>query len=310
MASKPIRVVLVAAHPADAIDLAGGTLAHHAAEGDEVTVALVTCGASSHHWKLVDESRDPEKTAESGAREYSARREKLEEIQRACQELGVTDVRDLDLDDDREVPQQDMVDRIGELLRQARPDVVITHHPYDLGGFNLHATVGGAVIYACKKARGLDRTGNQVPHAVASVFFMGPISRVGHAMGRGAAFLAQPDVYVDITDVVEKKVRAQDQIASQYCSGEFARKTVEVFDGASGFAAATAYAEQFQRYTAWVDYTLPISDFELHRATEPLEEMVRRRGRIIAAKMPTAGSDEREDHMIPKEMYGRCDGGK
>ena len=70
MASRPLKVLMVGAHPSDSFDQAGGTLAHHAAQGDHVTAACLTTGIRSHHWQLVDEKRekqealDVEKTRE------------------------------------------------------------------------------------------------------------------------------------------------------------------------------------------------------------------------------------------------------
>ena len=46
MASRPIQILLVAAHPADSFDMAGGTLAHHVDQGDQVTAAILTTGVS------------------------------------------------------------------------------------------------------------------------------------------------------------------------------------------------------------------------------------------------------------------------
>ena len=37
MASRPLRILMIGAHPSDCFDQAGGTLAHHAAAGDQVT---------------------------------------------------------------------------------------------------------------------------------------------------------------------------------------------------------------------------------------------------------------------------------
>ena len=57
MPSRPIQILLVAAHPADSFDQAGGTLAHHVARGDKVTVVIATTGVRSHHWELKDEKQ-------------------------------------------------------------------------------------------------------------------------------------------------------------------------------------------------------------------------------------------------------------
>ena len=48
--------MIVAAHPADSFDQAGGALAHHVAQGDSVTVVIATTGVRSHHWELASGS--------------------------------------------------------------------------------------------------------------------------------------------------------------------------------------------------------------------------------------------------------------
>ena len=57
MPSRNIRIMIVATHPADSFDQAGGTLAHHVARGDVVTAVIATTGVRSHHWRLADERR-------------------------------------------------------------------------------------------------------------------------------------------------------------------------------------------------------------------------------------------------------------
>ena len=57
MASRPIQILIVAAHPADTFDQAGGTVAHHVAQGDKVTCLVATTGVRSHHWRLSEEKR-------------------------------------------------------------------------------------------------------------------------------------------------------------------------------------------------------------------------------------------------------------
>ena len=47
MPSRNIRLLLVATHPADSFDQAGGTLAHHVTRGDSVTAVIATTGVRS-----------------------------------------------------------------------------------------------------------------------------------------------------------------------------------------------------------------------------------------------------------------------
>jgi len=66
MATRPLKILVVAAHPADSFDQAGGTCAHHAAEGDEVSALILTGGARSHEWKLQDQQLQGIKTGVRG----------------------------------------------------------------------------------------------------------------------------------------------------------------------------------------------------------------------------------------------------
>ena len=53
------------------------------------------------------------------------------------------------------------------------------------------------------------------------------------------------DVFIDITDVVEKKLAAMDCLVSQGYGGAYARKRIETSDGAFGQAGGVAYSEGF-----------------------------------------------------------------
>ena len=74
------------------------------------------------------------------------------------------------------------------------------------------------------------------------------------------------DVFVDITDVADKKLAALDTLVSQGYDGAYARKRIEASDGAFGVAASTAYAEGFISLMSAVHYYLPLSDYALKNA--------------------------------------------
>ncbi|MBH05365.1 MAG: hypothetical protein CMJ20_03505 [Phycisphaeraceae bacterium] len=63
--SEHMRVLHVGAHPADAFDHAGGTLANHVERGDEVTIVTLTHGVQSHAWNLIAKSRDKNEVVDS-----------------------------------------------------------------------------------------------------------------------------------------------------------------------------------------------------------------------------------------------------
>ena len=53
MASRPVHVMLVGAHPPDIFDQAGGPSPTNAAQGDQVTAMVLTTGVRSHHWEII-----------------------------------------------------------------------------------------------------------------------------------------------------------------------------------------------------------------------------------------------------------------
>ncbi len=112
------------------------------------------------------------------------------------------------------------------------------------------------------------------------------------------------DLYIDITDVIDKKVRAPDEIASQYYGRPYARKRAETSDGHYGNSALASYAEQFQRFAPTVRYTLPISDAELARITEPQSAHMGQRSEMLGGLLPLPQKGPfTSRHRMFKEMY-------
>ena len=70
-----------------------------------------------------------------------------------------------------------------------------------------------------------------------------------------------PGVYVDISDVAERKVKAIDQLKSQNYAGPLARKTVECFDGVQGAPGGVPDAECFIRLHSETYRYLPVPGF-------------------------------------------------
>lgn len=302
MPSRPIQILIVATHPADTFDMAGGTLSHHAAQGDKVTAVIATTGVRSHHWELAEMKRqegaslDVEKFVEQAAAE------KLEEVRNACRIMGYDDVRDLGFEDDDILVTQDKIEAIAEVIREVRPDILISHHPYESGGLKMHGTIGQSTIYAWQVAAGTGR-GRQLRHAVPCIYFMNPMAYMGNNSLEYAS-TARADLYVDITDVIDKKVKALDYISSQFYGGPYSRKRSEVDDGTYGNKVNVAYAEQFQRFFPLKSYTLPITDAELEQIDQSPEVGMGRRSEIVGAFTPLPPDMEfSSKYRTPKEKY-------
>ena len=303
MASRPLRLLMVGAHPADMFDQAGGTLAHHAVQGDHVTAVTLTTGARSHHWQLIEKKRQLQE--EFDVEELTARavEEKMDEARKACAILGLDDVRTLGFEDDEILLTRDMVEAIADVIRDVRPDILITHHPYEIGGLKLHATTGQATVYAFQQAMGTGR-GRKRFHLAANIFFMNPMGYMGHNT-LAYASTAHITHIVDITDVVDKKVQAMDCISSQYYGGAYARKCHEACDGRTGGLRGVAYGEAFQALFPSLGYRLPVSDADLQAISGPADEGMARRSEIISALMPLPqGTGFSSEFRFGKEDYG------
>lgn len=303
MARRPVHILLVAAHPADSFDQAGGTLAHHVARGDRVTVLIATTGARSHHFALLEEKQRAGTEFDVEKKLAQAVEEKLEEVRKACRILGFDDVRDLGLEDDDVLLNQEKIDAIAEVIREVKPDILITEHPYELAGMCMHATIGQAAMHAWQIAAGAGR-GRQVRHYVPMLYFMNPMAWAG-SNSLGYAETASANLYIDITDVIEKKVQAVDCILSQHYGGPYSRKRAELEDGAHGNRVGTAYAEQFQSFFPMVRYTLPVTEAELDRIAEPAEANMGRRSEMAGGLLPLPPNTAfTSKYRISREKYG------
>jgi len=126
-----MSVLCIAAHPDDEVLGVGGTLARHAADGDDVHVCLLSDGVTSRYDE--DEAADAEI------------RRRRDRARRACETLGATvsfhSFPDNSFDT---VPLLDIVQTVESEVEAHAPDVVYTHHYGDLNidhGLACRATV-------------------------------------------------------------------------------------------------------------------------------------------------------------------------
>lgn len=67
--------------------------------------------------------------------------------------------------------------------------------------------------------------------------------------------------------------------------------------------AGVPYAEQFQRFAPWVWHTLPVSDFELRKSEESVEEAMARRSFWIAPRVSLPPGAEWPEQRTVKDLY-------
>ena len=230
---------------------AGGTMALHVAAGDKVCTLTPTHGLS-HHLKAIAEYKLTGKMPDMG----ELIEERRQELVEAAAELGVTDVRFLGYDDSIALIDKDIINDIADVIGEVRPDIIITHNPYDtvLG----HGAAAQMTLLAADAASGMRPGQDYEPHGVSQVFFH---AKPGRTNIQENLLLRVPNTIIDITDVIDKKANAMNKFRSQHYGEDspLQRKLSEVMDAYHGIHARVPYAEAFLAMQPEVHDLLPLS---------------------------------------------------
>ncbi len=254
-----VKIMTIYAHPADTITNCGGTLARHAARGDEVVALILTHGGRIHPNVYAEEWRKDDPTSAVVDADLDAVvANKKAELARAAEIVGIREVITLDEDDSGAFPAEAMADRVAQEVAAQRPDVVICDYPMNPTVWNPHTTATVTALAGLGRAstylRNLD---GQAEFDVKQVFFTSlPVFTTDGLSTNGM----RNDVYVDITPVVGTKVAAMDQFVSQGYDGLFARKLIESNNGEHGRVAGVNFAEAFYRMRCETHDALPVAE--------------------------------------------------
>ena len=243
-----MHILVFSAHCADFCSRAGGTIAKHAREGDEVRVVALTFGERSESGGLYTGGAHP-----SLAEVKAVRRE---EAERAAAILGAKIVF-LGWEDLRFDYSQERVICLAEEIRAFGPDVILTHHRPDPCSVD-HDICSQLVARAVQVAGAVGLESAYRPAKGAPVFFFEATIPLTEHEG------FNPDFYVNITDVWEKKLaalrafeRAQGFLASWYTDQAKLRAfQARRLTGRSDIL----YAEAFERTSPWVGEQLPLDE--------------------------------------------------
>lgn len=239
------RVLCVSAHAADFCVRAGGTLARYAASGVPVRVVVLSPGArgeSNEFWKARQGQTTEDEVAEV----------RREEARRAAEILGVEivfyDYRDQPLTFDYE-----RLMRLVREIRTFRPRIIITHparEPYNPDHTKAHEATTEAAYYT-----GLAGVEPDLPVlAPIQIFACEPTQPLTEATG----FV--PEYFIDITDVMDKKIRATAEFKAQPYHVERYRARSLQRGAQAAYVAGNPqikFAEAFQRVTPWAGRLLP-----------------------------------------------------
>jgi LmbE family N-acetylglucosaminyl deacetylase len=227
MADRIERVMVITAHPDDSEFGAGGTVARFTKEGREVVYCIVTNGNKGSS----DRTMTPERLAIIRA----------EEQRQAARVLGVERVIFLGYPDGEVEDTRDLRRDVSREIRRVRPDLVVCQNPnrtYNLGASHRdHRTVGGVVL-DCVYPLARDHMAfpelmpDFEPHKVREVYVMQ---------------WDKPHIVVDISDVMDLKIKALACHASQFSDFAMVEKRVRDRSSTLGKTKDFAYAEAFDR---------------------------------------------------------------
>ncbi len=180
-----MNVLSIVAHPDDEILGVGGTLARHAADGDDVHICILSDGVSSRHNEIDEATR----------REIERRQNRAEE---ACRHLGVNSVTFHSFPDNEfdSVPLLEIIKTVEEEIREHNPSHIYTHHHGDL---NIdHELTCRAVVTATRPLKESD---------IDRVLAFETLSATEWAVP-SPENVFQPQTFVNIEGQLERKIDA------------------------------------------------------------------------------------------------------
>lgn len=192
------RMMVVAAHMGDFVWRCGGSIAKYVQEGNEVLVLVLSSGIrgeANDYWK------QPGSNVEDG------KKQRLSEGTQAAAALGVKNFQFWDLPDYPMPIDIGVVERLAHLIREFRPDFIVTHDTYDAYNPD-HDAVRSAVRQAYATAFGAGfQDGLKVVPRRMTIFGFEPHNT------ELCGF--RPGIYIDITEQIEMKQSAMRAFSSQ-----------------------------------------------------------------------------------------------
>lgn len=223
-----MNILAVGAHPDDIEALCGGTLAKYSKQGHKVFMAHLCSG------NMGGGNISPEKLADI--------RDK--EAKNAAAIIGAEVMKpvagDLEL-----YPSREMRIKVVDIIRQLKPDVIITHSPADY--MPDHVITGQLVFDAAFTATlPLYKTRYPAHEKITPIYYMDTLAGLGF----------EPDCYVDITEFFEIKKLMWLAHESQYkwLEGHHKSDPVKLIERMSGFRGlqcGVEYAEGFKMVKVW-----------------------------------------------------------
>ena len=224
-----MKVMAISAHPDDIEINCAGTLARFREKGDDVVMCNLCNGNLGHVAIMPDELRNI-RSAES---------------KKSAALLGAEHIS-MDIDDlSLYAENGEQREKLTELIRYVKPDVIITHTPEDYMAD--HVAVSKLVFAATFCA--------SLPHYKMSKEQIADICPVFYFYNLGG-FKFEPTEYVDISKFIELKIemlnchQSQVRWMKEHDGIDFP-DTVRTFSKMRGMQCGVGYAEGFRQMTGW-----------------------------------------------------------
>jgi len=220
-----MKALVTVAHPDDEVLGCGGTIARLSGEGHDVYVAILGEGITSRYDRREQADQEIIEKLQCRSRQVS----KL---------LGVKELCLFNLPDNRfdTVPLLDIVKIVERLIDRFQPQIVYTHHGSDL---NIdHAITHRAVMTATRPVANCP---------VLEIYAFEAPSSTEWSFSRFKPVF-QPNVFVDISDTIETKLRAMALYDSESRSFPHPRSpdALHAFSKCRGSIAGCGAAEAFE----------------------------------------------------------------
>lgn len=224
------KILVFSAHPDDLDFGCAGTVAKITNEGKEVVYCIITNGEKGTHRVKLSNG------------DMISMREK--EQKAAAEAVGVSEVIFLGEIDGMLENTQEVRRKIVQTIRLEKPDLIISFDPANLEFNNFyrfhrdHRIAGEAVFDAVYPSSGSDAFFPELideglmPHQIGGMIFFGS---------------AKPDFFVDITDIINKKIESLKCHAGQIKDMEEMEKHIRERAREEGKKIGAEYAEGFRK---------------------------------------------------------------
>lgn len=233
-----MKILVIGAHPADCFDLAGGTLFNHSnypaiLNFDEIMVVTMTDGLRTHikeNWQYINDT------------------ETIQREQKRCEFFDAAKVinaktKCFGLRDGPFIFNESIINTITNLIREYKPDILITHHPNEYAHFD-HAETGKTVCRALKCAI---QNKSDDKYWTPMVYFFGVQFRPENAR---LGYIPQSiDILVELDDkAISKKIDMMCCFKSQGYDDVIMNDRINSFESEMGRADGLRYSEGFIFY--------------------------------------------------------------